>query len=489
MAIKMNQSLKMSQNLMMTPQLQQAIKLLTLTHLEMTNVIASEMVENPMLEEMDGDYSEKNEADYKLENLENTSKEAKSEDFNEKVEVSKDNDDFDWDKYVDSYNTTSSTPQSMTGPVSNEDAPNYENMVSKGATLAEHLEWQLRMENLSEDQINIALLFIHEINDEGYLEVTVEKVANESKASEEECQEILEMIHGLDPVGCGARDLKECLLIQAERLDPRMILLENIIADHLDDIEKGDRQTIADKFGVDVQRIADVEYILRTLNPKPGRLISPESVEYVIPDIYVKEVGGKLKIDLNDDGVPRLKISKLYQEMLKQSEDKNTKEYVQEKLRSALWLIKSIHNRQNTIYKVAEAILRYQPDFFKKGAAFLKPMILKDIANEIGVHESTVSRVTTNKYMHTPLGTFELKYFFNTGIGGKNGGIDIASESLKLKIKELVDNENPQKPLSDQKIVDLLKTQDIVVARRTVAKYREILNIPSSSKRKRKKNQ
>ncbi len=489
MAIKMNQSLKMSQNLMMTPQLQQAIKLLTLTHLEMTNVIASEMVENPMLEELDSDYSEKNEADYKLENLEKVNKEAKSEDFNEKVEVNKENDDFDWEKYVDSYNSTSSTPQSMTGPASNEEMPNYENMVSKGATLAEHLEWQLRMENLDEKQIQIALMFIHEINDEGYLETTVEKVAKESKASEEECEEILKMIHNLDPIGCGSRDLKECLLIQAEKLEPRMILLENIITDHLDDIEKGDREIIAKKYGIDEARVADVEYILKTLNPKPGRLISPESIEYVIPDIYVKESGGEFKIDLNDEGVPRLKISKLYQEMLKQSEDKNTKEYVQEKLRSALWLIKSIQNRQNTIYKVAEAILRYQPDFFRKGAAYLKPMILKDIANEIGVHESTVSRVTTNKYMHTPLGTFELKYFFNTGIGGKNGGIDIASESLKLKIKELIDNENPQKPLSDQKIVDLLKTQDIVVARRTVAKYREILNIPSSSKRKRKKNQ
>jgi RNA polymerase sigma-54 factor len=192
-----------------------------------------------------------------------------------------------------------------------------------------------------------------------------------------------------------------------------------------------------------------------------------------------------LQVQLNDEGVPRLKVSKLYQQLLKSAQsDDSTNEYVQDKLRSALWLIKSIENRQKTIEKVAHAIVKYQPEFFKKGAAYLKPMILKDIANEIGMHESTVSRVTTNKYMHTPLGTFELKYFFNAGIGGKNGGIDIAGETLKLKIKELVAKEDPKKPLSDQKIADILSKSDIKVARRTVAKYREILNILPSSKRK-----
>lgn len=488
MAIKLNQSLKQTQSLMMTPQLQQAIKLLTLTHLEMTDVIASEMVENPMLEEMDSDYSEKNEADYKLENLESNAKEAKSEDFNEDSVVSKDNDDFDWDKYIDSYNTSSSSlPPSMSGGASSEEMPNYENIVSKGATLAEHLEWQLKMENLTDDEWKVALMLIHEINDEGYLEISLEEVVEQTGHDYEDAEEILKMIQSLDPAGCGSRSLSECLSIQAKKLDPRMPLLEQIIENHLKDLEKGQYDIIAKAIGVEEDKIRDTEFILKNLNPKPGRIISPEAVEYVIPDIYVKDLGNELKIEVNDEGVPRLKVSKLYQDMLKAQADPSAKEYVQEKLRSALWLIKSIQNRQNTIYKVSEAILRYQPDFFRKGPAYLRPMILKDIANEIGVHESTVSRVTTNKYMHTPMGIFELKYFFNTGIGGKNGGIDIASESLKLKIKDLVDNESPQKPLSDQKIVDLLKTQDIVVARRTVAKYRELMNIPSSSKRKRKK--
>ncbi len=486
MAIKLGQSLKQTQNLMMTPQLQQAIKLLTLTHLEMTNVIAEEMVENPMLEEVDG--SDKNEADYKLEGLETRNKEATSDDFKEEGPVNKDNDDFDWDKYIDSYNNhSSSMPQSMTGPASQDDIPNYENIVSRGATLAEHLEWQLRMEDLSEDDWKVAHILIHEINEEGYLEIEINDVVEKADSDEERVLEILKMIQALDPVGCGARTLSECLLAQAEKLDPRMPLVETIVDRFLEQVEKGNYADIAKAIGIDEEKIRDTEYIVKSLNPKPGRLISPEAVEYVIPDIYVKDVGGELQIELNDEGVPRLKVSKLYQQMLKANGDKNTQDYVQDKLRSALWLIKSIQNRQNTIHKVAEAILRYQPDFFKKGAAFLRPMILKDIAGEIGVHESTVSRVTTNKYMHTPLGVFELKYFFNSGIGGKNGGIDIASESLKLKLKELVDNENPAKPLSDQKIVELLKTQDIVVARRTVAKYREMMNIQSSSKRKKRK--
>src|SRR5690606_5014152 len=242
---------------------------------------------------------------------------------------------------------------------------------------------------------------------------------------------------------------------------------------------------IAKDFGVSKEKVKDAELIIMSLNPKPGRLVSSDETQYIVPDIFVAEVGGEFVVQVNDEGVARLRISNLYKSLIKNSNSNtDAKEFVQDKLRSALWLIKSIENRQKTIYKVAESIVRTQQEFFKKGPAFLKPMILKDIANEIGMHESTVSRVTTNKYMHTPIGTFELKYFFNAGIGGKNGGIDIAGESLKLKIKELIASEDPRKPLSDQKIADILKKSDIEVARRTVAKYREMLNILPSSKRK-----
>ena len=472
---------------MMTPQLQQAIKLLTLTHVEITNVIAEEMVENPLLEEQGGDNGEKNEADYNLENLEGKNVEVTSKDFNEQNNLNA-NDNFDFEKYLENYNSNSSALPPSMATSSLDEMPNYENMVSRGATLAEHLEWQLRMENLTEEEWKVAELIIHNINDEGYLEVSLEEVCEKTGHNPEDALEILKMIQCLDPVGCGARSLNECLLVQAQELELRMPLVERVIEEALDLLGKKDGGEIVRRLGVGYEQVKEAEDIILSLNPKPGCLIFPESTQYVVPDIFVTNIGGELKVQVNDEGVPRLRISRFYQEILKQrGGDRSTHEYIEKKVRSALWLMKSIQNRQSTIYKVAESIIRYQPDFFHKGPAFLRPMILKDIANEIGMHESTVSRVTTNKYMHTPLGVFELKYFFNTGIGGDRGGIDIAGESLKLKIRELVENEPPQRPLSDQKIVDVLQTQDIVVARRTVTKYREILNIPASSKRKQKK--
>lgn len=478
MAQKMSMNLKQTQNLMMTPQLQQAIKLLTLTHLEMTNVISQEMVENPMLEESGGESSKA-----ELEKRSKESKEAKSDDFNGPDIIDNSKDNFDWDKYIDSYNSTSSTPYTKEY-ASKEDAPNYENMVSKGATLQEHLEWQLRMENLTDEEWKLARGVIHNLNDEGYLVENIEEILVESKLEREDALEILSMIQQLDPVGCATSDLQECLLVQAQALEEPVPLVELILKNHLDDLMKKDYKNIAKELSIDLDKVKDAECVIHSFHPKPGRLVSPAETHYVVPDIFVKDIGGELVINLNDDGVPRLKISKLYQSLLKKGNNDETNEYVQDKLRSAMWLIKSIENRQKTIEKVSNAILKYQPEFFKKGVAYLKPMILKDIANEIGMHESTVSRVTTNKYMHTPIGTFELKFFFNAGIGGKNGGIDTTSESLKLKIKDLIGNEDPKKPLSDQKIADILKKSDIKVARRTVAKYREMLNILPSSKRK-----
>ena len=357
-------------------------------------------------------------------------------------------------------------------------------MVSRGATLQEHLEWQLRMENLTDEEWKLARGVIHNLNDEGYLVENLEEILIESTLDREDALEIVSMIQNLDPVGCATSGLQECLMVQAQALEQPVPLVEMILKNHLDDLMKKDYKNIAKELSIELDKVKDAECIIHSFHPKPGRLVSPAETHYVVPDIFVKDIGGELVINLNDDGVPRLKISKLYQNLLKKGNNDETNEYVQDKLRSAMWLIKSIENRQKTIEKVANAILKYQPEFFRKGVAYLKPMILKDIANEIGMHESTVSRVTTNKYMHTPIGTFELKFFFNAGIGGKNGGIDTTSESLKLKIKDLIGNEDPKKPLSDQKIADILKKSDIKVARRTVAKYREMLNILPSSKRK-----
>ncbi|OFZ49003.1 MAG: RNA polymerase sigma-54 factor [Bdellovibrionales bacterium RIFOXYB1_FULL_37_110] len=490
MAMKLSQSLKQTQQLMMTPQLQQAIKLLTLTHLEMTNVISQEMVENPMLEEMDGGEPAENkgESDYREEKLVMQNAEAKTENFDAPSVVGKD--DFDWSTYIESYNNTTYTPPSMSS-TDLDDLPNYENIISKGKNLPEHLEWQLRMEDLSQEEWELTQNIIHNINDDGYLSIPFEEILAQSKLEREHAFEILYKVQSLDPVGCGSENLKDCLLAQARILDIRFPFLEILINHHLKDLECKDYEKISKETGVNVSKIKDTEIIIQQLHPKPGRLITCEETFYVVPDIYVVQSGKEFVVRVNDEGVPNLKISRYYQNLYKEYQkqgDKVAKDYVEDKLRAAMWLIKSIHNRQRTILKVAEAIVSKQQEFFKKGVNFLKPMILRDIANEIGMHESTVSRVTTNKYMHTPTGLYELKYFFNSGIGGKNGGVDISSEVLKLKLKQLIDNENANRPLSDQKIAELLSREDVAVARRTVAKYREMMGILGSSKRKKRKN-
>lgn len=484
MAIKMSQGLKQTQSLMITPQLQQAIKLLTLTHLEMTTLISQEMVENPMLEEMDGEMESSSADDSSREEMD--SHEAKADDFSgpELIEGAKDT--FDWESYSESFNSSSSSSPNMKENASPDDMPSYENMVSKSQSLQEHLEWQIRMESLGTDQLNLVLDLIGNIDDDGYLEIPFDEIVARNKIEDrDDALGMLGLVQHLDPVGCGAQSLEECLGVQARMLAERSPLVELIIEKNLHDLEKKDYAKIAKDFGVSREKVKDAELIIMGLNPKPGRLVSAEETQYVVPDIFVAEVGGEFVVQVNDEGVPRLRVSNLYKSLIKSSQsDAEAKEFVQDKLRAAMWLIKSIENRQKTIYKVANSIVKTQQEFFKKGPAFLKPMILKDIANEIGMHESTVSRVTTNKFMHTPIGTFELKYFFNAGIGGKNGGIDIAGESLKLKIKEMIGHEDPKRPLSDQKISELLSTKDIVVARRTVAKYREMMGVAPSSKRK-----
>lgn len=479
MAVKISQGLKQTQSLAMTPQLQQAIKLLTLTHLEMTNVIAEEMVENPMLEEIGGEND--------METPSEETREATSDDFSE-APMMKEKDDFDWESYADSFNSNSSAPN-MAPSSDSDEMPSYENIVSKSMTLAEHLEWQLKMESLSNKELRLAHLIIGNINDDGYLEVNFDELIEESGLSRSDALDVLEIVQRLDPVGCGASNLQECLLAQARIAEERSPLLEKIIRDHLEDLQSKNFEKIAKTLGVNVEQVKKTSLLLQNFHPKPGRLVATPETHYILPDIYVVEVGGEFVVQVNDEGIPRLKISKMYQDMIKRgAHNKNDEasEFVKDKLRSAEWLIKSIQNRQRTIEKVAKTIVAKQQDFFKKGPKSLKPMVLKDVANDIGMHESTVSRVTTNKYMHTPIGTFELKYFFNTGIGGKDGGADIASEVLKMKIKAIFEAENPAKPLSDQKVVEILAKENLTVARRTVTKYREILGVLPSSKRKEK---
>jgi RNA polymerase sigma-54 factor len=315
----------------------------------------------------------------------------------------------------------------------------------------------------------------------------LEDLAREAGMELEDAEEVLKIVQNFDPLGVGSRNLQECLAIQAKFMNPRQPLVEQIIAHHLGDLERKNYQAVSKALGVPLEKVIDATRLILEFEPKPGRSFHTSDTQYISPDIYVYKVGDEFVIVLNEDGMPKLRISPYYKNILasaQKEQNKTTKEYVQDKLRSAVWLIRSIHNRQKTIYKVTEAIVRRQRDFFEKGVQFLKPMILKDVANDIGMHESTISRVTTNKFVHTPVGIFELKYFFNSSINAADGSDSLASEAVKEKIRQMISKEDQKNPLSDQKIVELLRVENIEIARRTVAKYRDMLGILSSGKRK-----
>ena len=469
----MKQSLALKQALRMTPQLQQAIKLLQLSRLELETEIRKELVENPVLEEG----MELNNEDVKPES------ETPREDAD--MQDPRKQDEFEWDSYFENQQKT--REPNFSGH--NDEIMNYENVVASKETLHDHLRWQASLYGFNEEELEQAHIIIEYINDDGYLRTPLEEIAQDEGVPFDDLEGTLKLVHEFDPPGVGARDLKECLLIQAKHVQEDTNDFVHLITHHMHDLEKKNYPGIAKAMNISVEEVIDVCKIINTMEPKPGRIFSVNDTHYVTPDVYVYKVADEYMISLNEDGLPKLRISNFYKNMLKKEEESNkdkkgdAQDYIQDKLRSAVWLIKSIHQRQRTIYKVAESIVKHQQEFFDKGPAFIKPMILRDIANDIEMHESTVSRVTTSKYMHTPQGIFELKYFFNSGIN-KTGGGSLASESVKLKIKNLVDDEDPQKPLSDQKLVELLKKDGIQIARRTVAKYRDVLKILPSSKRK-----
>jgi RNA polymerase sigma-54 factor len=474
MSMQLKTSLKLSQNLRMTPQLQQAIKMLQLSRMELEAEIRKEINENPLLEEF-------------ADTVEDDPSAELSSAVQEKDKQSDDQDprsqeDSDWEDYSDlqykGLSATSSIPEDV----------NYDNFISKAQTLKEHLHWQASLSGFNEEEMDHVSMLITYIDDNGYIKMPLDQIAAEEGIDLKDLEEILPFVQEFDPPGVGCRDLKECLLIQAEHFEEATTDVLYVIENHLKDLEKKNYEEIARGMNLKIEEVVEICKIILSFDPKPGRAFQSEDTHYVTPDVYIYKVGEEYVVALNEDGIPKLKISNLYKDLVKQegkAGNKETKEYLQEKLRAAVWLIKSIQQRQKTIYKVTESIIKHQTEFFEKGAAFIRPMILKDIANDIEMHESTVSRVTTNKYVHTPLGVFELKYFFNSGISRSDGGDSLASESVKLKIKGLVAKENPQKPLSDQKIVELLKKEGLQIARRTVAKYRDVLGIlPSSSRKK-----
>ena len=479
MALQLKQSLSLSQQLIMTPQLQQAIKLLQLSRLELLETITQEMETNPLLDEQvsgdsDGDNNEI------AEDITPSTDEQPTKELTIEENVS--NDDVDWEAYLSEYNTGWADT-----PYQGKEAPAFENMNQEKTSLNSHLMWQLSLSHLNEQQREIGVQIIGNIDDDGYLQITIEELVESTGCSDEEILYTLETIQNFDPVGVAARDTRECLLIQARFQGLEGSVVEKIIVEHMDNLENRRYDKIAKNLSITIPDVLKAVEIITNLEPKPGRLYSEEDTIYISPDIYVFKVGDDYEIVLNEDGLPKLKINNYYKTILNDSDpsdsDDKTKEYILDKMKSAAWLIKSIHQRQRTIYKVTESIVQFQRRFFDHGVTQLKPLVLRDVAEHIQMHESTISRVTTNKYVHTPQGVFELKYFFNSAINSMEGD-SIASESVKEHIRNIIKSENKSKPYSDQEVADLLKNHNIDVARRTVAKYRETLGILPSRKRR-----
>ena len=478
MALELKQSLKLSQRIIMTPQLQQAIKFLQLSRLELCQTIDHEMEANPLLEEVPVDEIEgKAVEEGKKEEPVNKEEPLREVRIKETIR-----EDFDWDSYISEYNTAwASSPHEGT-----EDRPSFESLIAPKTNLYSHLLWQLQVSDLDETQRGIGGYIIGNIDSDGYLQTSIDNIMSETHQSREEVLRVLDIIHEFDPVGVGARDNSECLLIQLRFQGLGGSIAEKIVTDHMKQLEKRRYSQIARSLGVPLDKVLDAVSVIAFLEPKPGRFYNDEETIYIIPDVYVYKMGDEFMIFLNEDGLPKLRISSFYRETLAKKDDlsRPTREYIREKLKGASWLIKSIHQRQRTIYKVSESIVKFQRDFFDSGPAHLKPMVLRDVAEDIQMHESTVSRVMNNKYMYSPFGIFELRYFLNSGIQSVDGADKVGSLSVKERIKEIIRGEDKSKPFSDQEIVHILKRLNIDIARRTVAKYREMLGILPSSQRK-----
>jgi RNA polymerase sigma-54 factor len=480
MAIEMRQQMKLTQQLVMTPQLQQAIKLLQLSRIELQDVVRQELEENPVLEE-----TPELEETREVEQAELSEFEQKplteTAEFKEVIAGEGTLNETDWDSYIEGYNYSAGEHY-----FEDEERPSYENILTKKGTLSDHLMWQLNLTRLSDLECRVGTEIIGNIDEDGYFRASLADVATACQVDEQLVESVLKRIQEFDPVGVAARDLQETLLLQVRYLGMGESLVESILKNHLKDLEIRNYKQIARTLEVDVADILMAAKIIAGLDPKPGRVIGQEDVQYISPDIFIYKIGEEYVVVLNEEGLPNLRISPFYATDVKSGRhfDAKAEEYVSDKIRSAMWLIKSIHQRQRTIYKVAKSIVKFQRNFLDHGIEYLKPLVLRDIAEDIGMHESTISRVTTNKYIQTPQGLFELKYFFNSGISTNEGDF-IASESVKNKIKEIVGAEDPRKPYSDQRLAELLSAHNINIARRTVTKYREMLRIGSSSGRKR----
>ena len=475
---------KLSQQLVMTPQLRQAIKILQVSRTELETLIENELEENPVLEEGQAEKGTL-ELDPAEPAVDGVMGEAEPAPEAPKVEENaKDLKEIDWGEYLETYgNEFQGSSYADNSPGDDDRRPSLENVLTKSQDLLGHLEWQLRLSTLSREEERLAALIIGNTNDDGYLGAGVEELAELAAVEPAAVEAVLAKVQEFDPPGVCARDLRECLLIQLRQLGAGDSLAARIVRDHLDSLESRRFERLARDLGASIEQVIEAAKAVASLEPKPGRNFGEGEARYVTPDVFITKVSGEYVINLNDDGMPYLRVSHYYKRMLGADSSGEAKGYIQEKMRAASWLIKSIQQRQRTIYLVTQSIVKFQRDFFERGIPGLRPLVLKDVANDIGMHESTVSRATSNKYVHTPQGTFELKFFFTSSLRA-GGGEDVSSESVKQRIREMIQAEDARHPYSDQYIAALLAKENVDIARRTVAKYREMMGILPSSKRK-----
>ncbi len=478
MALELKQQLKLTQSLVMTPQLQLAIKLLQLSRLELVDMVREEIEINPVLDD--------------------TVVAGTNEGVRTEEEAPKPVAEIDWQAYLEEQSDYGAKRTNFADRA--DDSDYLDNLLDAHEGLGEYLLWQLSLSGLGEEEAKLGEFIIGNLGEGGYLRLldrgkmadaefeaaVMDEIVSLTGVSVDTAFKVLGVVQNLDPVGVGARTVRECLLTQAVLWPIRDTVVEAIISGHLEKLASRNYKGIARALGVTFKEVCNAaEAINQGLNPTPGAGYGINSARAVIPDIFVNKVGDEYVITLNEDGMPKLKLNSFYRKMLNSDGtcSESAKEYLQERLKSALWLIKSVHQRQRTIYKVMESIVGFQKEFLDKGLKYLKPLILKDVAEVVGVHESTVSRVTTNKYVQTPRGIFELKYFFSNAIANDEGS-DVTAEYIRDRVKDIIEGENSKKPFSDQQIVELLKKSGVVLARRTATKYREALGYQSSSRRK-----
>jgi RNA polymerase sigma-54 factor len=481
---------RLSQQLVMTPQLRQAIKILQVSRAELEILVEEAMSENPVLEEgiEEPVEEERPRTEESLESNGNGTDEwpadpVEQRETTSEIEPNERMGEIDWKEYLDNYRNDWHGSSGSPADYDDDKRSAIENTLVRSTSLPEHLIWQLRMTGIDPIEESVAALLIGNMDKDGYVKVDIEDVAFESGQDFDVVEHALRRIQELDPPGVGARDLRECLLLQLRNDGKENSVAAAIVRDHLGLLESKRYDKIARELNVALDEVVAAAHDIAGLEPKPGRNFGEGDIRYITPDVYVQKIGEDLVVTLNDEGLPRLRVSNFYRQVLSDSGTGEAKRYIQEKMRAAAWLIKSIQQRQRTLYLVTQSIVRFQREFFERGVAHLKPLVLKDVAIDIGMHESTVSRATANKYVHTPQGTYELKYFFTSSLQGADGE-EVSAESVKDRIREIIAAEDPRRPFSDQHIAKMLSTEHVGIARRTVAKYRGIMGVLPSSKRR-----